>query len=179
MSPKRHPSLESLSYDHHDFLAKVHQINRIIEGEDAKSIREAIADFLEFWKFDGEPHIREEEEILYPLYIQHVPNAKHEIASLQTDHNWFREKFEELTDLPPHENCVPLLKSISNYIISHIRHEEKIFYDRIQELLSEDLLLQLGKDLLTFRSVNRRMINPAPENSHLPDTDLLNRDLER
>ncbi len=172
MPLKRHIALQDLSRDHHQFLLEAQHIRRFLEDdEEAKSLEEVIESLLIFWEADGEPHIREEESILYPAYLEAAPLRKRDIDALYTDHNWLREKLQELSDLPRFENSRPLLGSISDYIVNHVRHEERVIYEAIQTTLSEDQLKSLAEKSLAFRKQYRKpeAIGRAQDHIDLPD----------
>ena len=83
----RHPALERLSDDHHHFLEAAQKIRWLIDGDSrATTAEDLVEQLLQFWQSGGEQHLREEEEIAYALYLQHVPLAKKEIDALKTDH---------------------------------------------------------------------------------------------
>ena len=179
MPLKRHPALQNLSHDHHLFLVEVRNIRWLIEGDERSTNTDDLVErLLKFWQEQGELHLREEEEVIYPFYQQQAPLAKKEIAALQTDHLWLRDKFEELADLPRYENCSPLLKSLGAYIVSHIRQEEQGIYEQIQEALDEAALQELSEKSAAFRLEHRGEAAVSTEEVELPDTGLLNLDLE-
>jgi hemerythrin-like domain-containing protein len=110
---------------------------------------------LLFWKEVGELHLQEEEEILFPGYLEAAPLSRREVDTLITDHTWLRDKLRELADLPRYENCSPLLISLAEYIVNHIRLEEHDVYDKIQGTLSEAQLESLSEASRLFRLEHR------------------------
>jgi len=173
MPLNRHIALQDLSRDHHLFLLEARHIRRFLEDDErVKSLEEVIESILAFWESDGEPHIREEEDILYPAYLQSAPLRKRDIDALYTDHNWLREKIQELADLPRFEHSRPLLRSIGEYIVNHVRHEERVIYETIQDTLSDEQLNALREKSLAFRKEHRQpdAIGRAQDHMDLPDT---------
>jgi hemerythrin-like domain-containing protein len=175
MAPlKRHPALQDFSRDHQRFLLHARNIRWLIDGDDrAQSLDDVVHNLLDFWETHGAPHLREEEEILYPLYVQQDPLAQEDIDTLHTDHTWLRDKFEELASLPRYENCAPILKSLEQYIINHVRHEERVIYEAIQQALDEETLTQLQRRSRTFREEHRTPDAIGPAGGTLPDIDAL------
>jgi hemerythrin-like domain-containing protein len=171
----RHPALERLSDDHHQYLEAAQKIRWLIDGDSrATTAEDLVEELLQFWKAGGELHLREEEEITYAFYLQHVPLAKKEIAALKTDHLWLRDKFEELAQMPRFENTMPLLRSLGEYMVSHIRHEEQVIYEKIQAGLDELALQELAAKSAAFRHEHRGEAPMTVEKPKLPTTSMLN-----
>ena len=163
---KRHPALQDLSRDHHLFLLQVRHIRWLISGhERAASLETVIDDLLTFWNEHGQAHLEEEEIVLFPFVRDHStdPDSAGMLRRLEIDHNWLRDKFEELTDLPRLENAVPLLRSMGEYIERHVRHEEREVFQQIQAQLSDEQLTALADQSLAFRTEHRTpdAIGPA------------------
>lgn len=156
MPLKRHPALQDLSRDHHHFLLQARNIKWLVEGHDrAGSLKEVVDALLEFWDTHGEHHLREEETLLYPLYLQHAPTAKKSIDRLERDHEWLRDKVAEIRDMPHYENCDPLLRSMWQYIEGHVRHEERVVYEDIQKTLDEATLQDFANQSVAYRREHR------------------------
>lgn len=179
MPINRHPALIKLSQDHHKFLLAAQNIRWLIDGDErATNAGDVVEKLLTFWKQTGELHLREEEEVTYPFYLQHVPLAKKEIDALKTDHLWIRDKFEELTHMPRFENTTPLLRSLGEYMVSHIRYEEQIIYEKIQDTLDEAALQELATQSAAFRQAHRGEEPVRETEPKLPTTGLLNLKLD-
>ena len=63
---KRHPSLRTLSDDHHGGLVWARRLRRAAAGE-GDPPAEVAREFLRFWDTDTTLHFREEEEVLLPV----------------------------------------------------------------------------------------------------------------
>lgn len=164
MPLKRHPALQNLSRDHHIFLLQSRNIRWLIDGhERAEPLDNVVQELLTFWKEVGEPHIREEEEILFPLYLQYAPLAQDDIDSLITDHNWLRDTIQELSNMPRYENTTPLLRSLESYIESHVRNEERVIFESIQNTLEEEQLQQYAKASNGFRQLNEPVADDSSD----------------
>lgn len=152
MPVNRHPALANLTRDHQRFLIEARRIRWLIENDDrAGTLTEVVESLLHFWKEIGEAHLNEEETILFPAYLQANPLAQREVDALITDHNWLRDKLRELADLPRYENTNPLLISLAEYIVSHIRVEETEIYDKIQNSLNTNQLEELALASARYR----------------------------
>ena len=171
----RHPALERLSHDHHQYLEAAQKIRWLIDGDSrATTAEDLVENLLQFWNAGGELHLREEEEITFAFYLQHVPLAKKEIDALKTDHLWLRDKFEELSHMPRFENTAPLLRSLGEYMVSHIRYEEQVIFEKIQTALDEVALQELAAKSAAFRKEHRGEEPATIEKSQLPTTGMLN-----
>ncbi|MDQ7027879.1 MAG: hemerythrin domain-containing protein [Anaerolineae bacterium] len=174
MPINRHPALIKLSQDHHEFLVAAQNIRWLMDGDErATNAGDVVESLLKFWNQGGELHLREEEEVAYPFYLQHVPLAKKEIDALKTDHMWLRDKFEELTHMPHFENTTPLLRSLGEYMVSHIRYEEQVIYEKIQDTLDESALEELAAKSAAFRQEHRGEEPVHETKVKLPTTGLL------
>ena len=156
MPIKRHPALVNLSHDHYLFLLEAQRIRWLIENDERSgTLTEVVDAILQFWKEAGELHLLEEEELLFPAYLEAAPLSKRDIDTLITDHNWLRDKLRELADLPRYENCSPLLISLAEYIVNHIRLEERESYEKIEETLSVSQLEAFAEASRRFRLEHR------------------------
>lgn len=164
MQVKRHPALYNLSCDHQLYLEQARFVRwYLADDERSKSLDELITTLLDFWRKDGEPHLQEEEIAVYPAYLQAAPTKQRDINALLTDHQWLRERVQELENVPRFENASPLLRSISDYMINHVRHEETVTYEAIQDSLTEEQLQAITENALAFRKEHR-----SPESIHEP-----------
>lgn len=156
MPVNRHPALANLSRDHQLFLIEARRVRWLIENDErAGTLTEVVESLLHFWKTSGEAHLKEEETILFPAYLEANPLARREVDALITDHNWLRDKLRELGDLPRYENTNPVLISLAEYIVNHIRLEENEIYDKIQNTLNSNQLEELALAAARFRLEER------------------------
>ena len=159
MPVKRHAALINLSRDHHLFLLEARRIRWLIEDDERSgTLNEVVGSVLQFWKEVGEVHLLEEETILFPAFVEAVPLAKRDIDALITDHNWLRDKLRELADLPRYENCSPLLISLAEYIVSHLRQEEYGVFEQIEASLDEGTLDEIAQASQRFRAEHHRAV---------------------
>lgn len=157
MSPERHPALQNLSQDHQQFLEEANRVRGYLEEDDhAQSLEDLIESLLGFWAKIGEWHLREEEEIIYPAYLAKAPLKQRDVDALYTDHNWLRDKIQDLSAMPRLENTKPLLRSLSEYIVNHVNHEEQTIYPAIQNTLDEAKLNHITQQSRAFREKYRK-----------------------
>jgi hemerythrin-like domain-containing protein len=159
MPLNRHAALINLSRDHHLFLLEARRIRWLIENDERSgTLNDVVDSVLHFWKDIGEIHLLEEETVLFPAYLEATPLAKRDIDALITDHTWLRDKLLELADLPRYENCSPLLISLADYIVNHLRQEEHIIFEQIQNTLDETALDEIAKASQAFRAEHHRAV---------------------
>jgi iron-sulfur cluster repair protein YtfE (RIC family) len=146
---KRHPALQDFSRDHHFFLLQVRQVRWHMRGDRrAPPFEKVLEEFLALWRQDGQLHLREEEEILLPLYRQH-PSAEQErhMYRFLDDHEWLRQ---HVVMLEAHEDQ-PLLERVAERLYAHVRFEERILFQHLQNVLPEHLLQDLHERSIQFR----------------------------
>src|ERR671919_952174 len=88
--PMRHPSLISLSHDHHHGLALALRCRKQALGQikpiGAAGLRESAGEFLSFYTGHLSAHFRAEEEVLFPLIGSAAPGSSGIINELVRDH---------------------------------------------------------------------------------------------
>jgi len=135
---KRDPALVELSRDHHQALAQALWLKRA-GREDRKAVTDA---FLEFFDHHGRRHFAIEEELLLPAMARHCNATDEAIVRVLTDHVEIRRRAADLE----RSNDVPAatLNELGELLEAHVRFEERVLFDRIQELFSSDELALLG-----------------------------------
>lgn len=166
MPLRRHPALQDLSRDHHLFLVEARNVRWLLDGhERAGTLQNTIEGLLAFWRTHGQPHLREEDEVLFPYCQQYAPKLC-EVLELErhfaNDHAWLRAKIAELEAVPQLENTTPLLRNMSQFIEAHIRHEERVVFEQIQIALSDEHLHKLHLQSLAFRAEHRTQSDAGP-----------------
>jgi iron-sulfur cluster repair protein YtfE (RIC family) len=152
-------------------LLQTRHIRWLLDGDErAESLQTVVASLLTFWKECGEPHLMEEEQVLIPFVLQRRPLANKVLRRLEIDHEWLREKFKELSAMPHYENCVPVLRSMSDYMTNHVRLEEREIFPAIQEWLGEAALAELWEQSKVFRLRERGVDAIGPAGS-VPEMD--------
>lgn len=153
---KRHPALQELSRDHQRFLIEARNIRWLMDGNpNAMSVMEVLTSFIEFWEQFGEMHLVEEEQILLPFYLAHDPGTAPDIRRILHDHEWLREQVIQLRITANESAIKSLLNPIGDHITSHIRFEERIFFQTIQGSLLPQELTELAEQFQSFRHQHR------------------------
>lgn len=128
---KRTKELWPFSHDHHDALLLCWKIrNGISKGID----RERIKSYAE-WFFRNHliKHFEEEEQYLFPI----LGNENDLVQRALNEHLRLRNLFE-FTDTSDE-----LLTSIANELEGHIRFEERVLFNEIQKVATEDELKKI------------------------------------
>lgn len=146
MPIKRDKSLVTLSHDHHHGLLLAQLIKK--GAPDYKDLPKTISDKVEytisFYKNELVKHFTNEEEILYPA----VKNKSDEIDELFEEIISEHKRIKQLVvQLESSENKDDILNELGVLLELHIRKEERILFEKIQSLLSDNELKQLGKKL--------------------------------
>jgi len=139
---KRHQSLLSLSREHHPALLLAQVLKRNAPAYKGMPIK--IPDKVEFLKakFHSElkPHFHLEEKVLFPFLSGKNKMIDELITDLKADHQAFADN---VTRLDTHHASEQLLDETGCLLERHIRKEERILFQKIQEVFSEEELKQL------------------------------------
>lgn len=165
---KRHNALQDLSRDHHHFLLQSRQIGWYMKGDHrAPSFSRVLYEFLYTWEHEIIPHLEEEEELLLPHYAAY-PSQKQTDYQKQilNDHEWLRGQVVELrrhtaTELEsgvadePDVELLELLGEIGQRLHDHVRFEERLVFQHLQQVMPADALAQIRDASLAFRQTKR------------------------
>jgi iron-sulfur cluster repair protein YtfE (RIC family) len=146
MPIKRHNGLAPLSRDHHRGLILAQLIKK--DAPDYKDLPKTTSDkvkyTIHFYNSELVKHFKNEEDILYPA----VKNKSEEIDELFEDIFSEHKKIKQLMALlESGENKSDILNELGVLLELHIRKEERLLFEKIQNLLSEEELTQLEKQL--------------------------------
>ncbi|MGB0384955.1 MAG: hemerythrin domain-containing protein [Ardenticatenaceae bacterium] len=155
---KRHQSLQDLSRDHHHFLLQSRQISWLMAGDRrAPPFEFVVQDFLRTWEREVVLHLEEEEQLLWPSYQQYPSptQASHE-TQMWADHEWLRAQVAELARRKrADEPLGDLLGQIGQRLHDHVRFEERIVFQHMQQMMSVDALDKIGAASEAFRLAHR------------------------
>ena len=138
---KRSESLQALSREHHDALMFCLLLKKGVRKHVAL---DTLKDFIhQFWRFDLEPHFQNEEMILIPL-LERNRFPQNLIRSIKTDHDIIRN-IQHRIDIGG--ISYKTIENFSNVLDQHIRFEERLVFESVQEIIPENELftLQFGK----------------------------------
>lgn len=134
---QRAESLQPLSRQHKSALMTCLLIRKGI-GKQASV--DMMADFLrKSWSTDIQPHFAEEEQHLLPV-LNRYEDARPMAATILRDHELLRQAFAHLDQ---QGLSASLLAAIADQLEQHVRYEERIVFQRMQELLSPEELARL------------------------------------
>lgn len=134
---KRSEALAPLSREHHEGLLFVWKIRQGLRKQTAV---ERIAAYVQwFWENDLQPHFEKEENALLPFLSE-----EYELKSrLLNEHRQIRELISEVNK----KHHTALLETLAQTVNDHIRFEERILFNHLQETLSQTELSQIATQL--------------------------------
>lgn len=141
---KRSPELRDLSEEHHYGLVAARHLRLAAEGR--RPLPETIAEFLETWTAEIQPHFRAEEEILLPEFARSVATEDPLIVRALTEHVALRRAVRDLRDAPE-DRRRDLAAEISHALDDHIRFEERVLFPAVEAALAGPALEALGREL--------------------------------
>lgn len=146
---KRTDALAPLSREHHVALELALRLRRADE-QSAPTARMELAQFL---AGEGGDHFAAEEEILLPAVADLIPAGDPDVARVLTEHAELRQRAADLANEPD----APLedVHAAGELLASHIRHEERVLFPRIEEALDESRLAALATALREAESGHR------------------------
>jgi Hemerythrin HHE cation binding domain len=135
---KRSEALKPLSRDHHRGLFVAMGLKRATR-ETAPEARQV---FLEFWRREGSKHFRIEEELVLPAYARYRSAEEEDVVRVLTDHVDLRRRGADLE--AEEAPAVEALHELGERLESHIRHEERVLFPLIEDVLPEEDLIELA-----------------------------------
>jgi len=140
---KRHLALINFSREHHNTL-----ILAQILKKDGPNFKDLPADdegkrtyTLSFYKKEMAVHFRQEEEILFAFVYKQSDLLKEETALLIDEHKKIKNLIHQL---PTTGNLAKVLDKIGMLLEKHIRFEERVYFQKVQEIFSEKELDELS-----------------------------------
>lgn len=138
---KRHEALNPLSHHHHHALVMALNMKRAGTDKSDHSYKQLIRDMINFWEKDGRDHFRDEEEILVPLYLQHVNDPEQDLVKeMLYQHAQIRGLIEELREKSDtdYEN----MRFLGELLDEHVRLEERQLFPLMEKAIPEKYLYQ-------------------------------------
>jgi iron-sulfur cluster repair protein YtfE (RIC family) len=125
---KRHPSLISLSHDHHHGLALALRLRQgasaLLNDGWTHDRREQARRVLRFHQEELSVHFRLEEEILFPAMMKHVSHVSSLITDLIAQHRQMERLIARLQGSEP-APLDQILIDLGEILEQHIRSEER------------------------------------------------------
>lgn len=146
MPLKRHPALISLSHDHRSTLMTAQLMKR--EAPPYPGMPVELSDKLQYvhmhFVMDMMPHFEREENVLFPFVAGKSKEINDMIDELKNEHIEIQHR---LNALPSLADQVSAMDKAGRLIEKHVRKEEREFFQMVQQVLSEEELLQLQHKL--------------------------------
>lgn len=146
----RHPSLVSLSHDHHHGLALALRCRKQALGQikpmGSAGLRERAHEVLEFYRANLLAHFQAEEEILFPLMREQVMGCAEMLDQFVRDHEQIRRAMPQLE---AGTGLAKLMFDLGDLLERHIRKEERelfpLFEAQIDEAKAEQVAINIKK----------------------------------
>lgn len=166
---KRHPSLIPLSHDHHDTLVVAQGLIRgrpTAPRSDWPTDRRAQADRLAaFYETTLQPHFAAEEAEVFPLAERLLPDHAALVKALRKDHADIRAEILALAACSDADLAVRL-PALGARLEAHVRSEERVLFEAVQEAAAPAELDRLGS---TLRQERQRTVACAtPDRAATP-----------
>lgn len=132
---RRHRSLVPLSRDHNGVLIQARELRRADRLDEPD--RAAVAErFSRFFRAEAVRHFREEEELVFPLLLAHLDEPPPELLRALVEHGQLHALTAELRERSDAE----LLLEIGELLDDHVRLEERILFELVQETVPDERL---------------------------------------
>jgi mannose-6-phosphate isomerase-like protein (cupin superfamily) len=135
---RRHRSLAPLSRDHHDVLVRARDLRRA-DRQDEATWRATAAAFGPFFRNEAIRHFREEEELVFPLLLAHVDEPPPELLRALVEHGRLHALAAQIRAEP----TADLLVATGELLDDHVRLEERIVFELVQQTVPDDELAAL------------------------------------
>lgn len=138
----RDKSLIPLSHQHQHALALCVRIERAspIAVNDLPTWQAEIAQLFES---EITVHFAAEEKVLFPLAME-FSELRALVEDLLRDHEWLRHQLSRATTEPA---SADELKELAQRLSAHIRKEERLLFEGLQQTMNRDEFSLLGKKL--------------------------------
>lgn len=134
---KRSIQLQPLSREHHDGLLFVWKIKKGLEN---RTSAESLKDYAGwYWRNHIKPHFFQEEKVLVPF----MPEGHPMTVQLKKEHEYIRELIIRIDREPDRQDFIRL----ANLLETHIRFEEREFFQYLEQHLSQEQLTAIYEKL--------------------------------
>jgi len=163
----RHAALVPLSRDHYVGLVHAQRLKKAA-SKDRVARHKALADFLEVWRTEMEPHFRDEERLLPPLIVSDEDRGRlfDEHAAIE------RAAKEAVIKRRAVDPDAEFVERLGRDLEQHIRWEERVLFNQVQDSASERQLEDLAEATdLVEQARNRGRGGRATDLDEATDTD--------
>ena len=136
---KRHEALIPLSHDHHHGLMMAQLIKKgaPVYKDLPKSIEDKVNYTKNFYKTDLAKHFESEEKVLFPVVMGKDYELDKLIEEVVGEHKLIQKLVESLSvKINPEDK----LDRIGILLENHIRKEERVLFEKIQAVMTEEEL---------------------------------------
>jgi hypothetical protein len=139
---KRHPSLATLSDDHHHELVQARRLSRAAGAAPEERLAAGRTYVDQFFAVTTE-HFRREEEGLFPLFVRHA-GASPLVERILQEHMQLHGLARELRAQVAAGEVEPeTLASLGSLLHDHVRVEERELFEEIQRVVPATELARL------------------------------------
>jgi|GEM_PF-199580 len=144
----RHPSLIPLSHDHHHGLALALRCRKQSLGQikpiGLEGLNERASELRDFFNVHLLKHFRAEEEALFPLMREAIPQSELMIEELTKDHERMRSAMAELEK---GTGLGKLIFDVGDLLERHIRREERELFPLFEEQIGAEEAAAVGEKI--------------------------------
>ena len=149
---KRHQSLIPLSHDHHNCLVLAQRLilgrSKAPRSDWPTDRRQQVRRVIEFFKTGLQQHFKAEEERVFPAAVEQLREGADLARQLIEEHDEMTAQIREL-EQDPTTRLEERLSSLGQRLKEHVRKEEGILFERIQEEMDPAELEAIGVRLRT------------------------------
>lgn len=137
---RRSSALVPLTHDHHHALAAARRV-RIAAGENAPQRAEAVAAMLTLYEESLLNHFREEEEQLFPLLVNALPEPPQDLVRALVDHVEIHALMLRLRAGADAGAPAPeVMTEVARRIDDHVHLEERRLFPMIEDVVAASAL---------------------------------------
>ncbi|MGM8216098.1 hemerythrin domain-containing protein [Bacillaceae bacterium W0354] len=138
---KRHEALNPLSHHHHHALTMSLELKRAGTDKSDLSYKDLMRSLIDFWEKDGEDHFRDEEEVLFPLYLHYADEPDADlIKEALYQHTQIRSLIQQLRSTI--KTQYDKMNELGQILDEHVRLEEREIFPKVEEAVPENYLYQ-------------------------------------
>lgn len=138
---KRHEALIPLTHDHHHALAQARRMSVVVGTGDAGARLAQAEEFLDFYSRETIHHFREEEELVFALWTQHVHTVAEPLRELLAEHVKIHALVRALRDeVNKGDVGSQVLSELGKSLQDHIRKEEDVIFPLIEREVPDEIL---------------------------------------
>lgn len=148
MAAQRHPSLISLSHDHHHALALGLRCRKQALGQirpmGAAGLAERAKEFLQFYANNLVTHFNAEEQVLFPWIRSNIADSAAQIDELTQQH---RELRQLAAKIEAGGSLAKLIFDVGDLLERHVRKEERELFPLFENHSDGAQLDEIGQKI--------------------------------